>query len=577
MSTADKIAARLAAQGKPLRKSTPEERREWAEQTQAHNAASNAASEAYWTPKLAAEKEARQQQWYAHLDKQKGLLPGTNSAFKQVNNGLIAAGDAAVEKLPGMGNVGNLYKTFAPPGSKFHTEGSLAEKAGRAATGYVAKTVNDGIHNAAKGVAQSAVQKLTGGKRKRQQLGGVGEEDLGIVRPDGRAAADGTRLQKQRRHNAAWETVLERVMDNYGRPALSSVRKNIEGVQKERDANSAHYQYMLQERDEMYPPEMPITDDVHEDFFTQHSEILGTIHEGVESRKKHEKLNKETMPAAKSEVAKLAWLHKQLQEKRMAGRGKWTDRAKSVGTAVGKAALGVGAAYGTAYLANKAIDASKPYVEKASHKVMSAVWDHVADNYAKNKAPLAYGGGPGDAPRLSVQERIEAEKKRKYDEDKFRQVANLVLKQQYHDPAIQYRKDGNAFRQSENVASTMFDASQQREMEANRKWFKAIKEYDEGGYSYWDKEAATAATNSESYKTMASQFTQDMLESEDKRRRLQGEAKNLVGALFEKKNPNWKKHAKMTDAKKARLGVTESAASLPPIGPNIRGIKDIYA
>ena len=60
-------------------------------------------------------------------DKDKGLLPGTTAALTNLNKGLLSIADVAADIgiVPGMTE---LYKTFAPPGSKYYQEGSLSSK-----------------------------------------------------------------------------------------------------------------------------------------------------------------------------------------------------------------------------------------------------------------------------------------------------------------------------------------------------------------------------------------------------------------------------------------------------------------
>ena len=69
-----------------------------------------------------------------NADAAHGWLPGTNDAFGKLNQGLTSIADAAVEHLLPNGFITNAYRAFAPPGSKFHTEGSVEQKAVNAVT-----------------------------------------------------------------------------------------------------------------------------------------------------------------------------------------------------------------------------------------------------------------------------------------------------------------------------------------------------------------------------------------------------------------------------------------------------------
>lgn len=60
-------------------------------------------------------------------DREHGVLPGTNAAFGVINNGLTQLADVAADTLLPP-SVSAVYKTFAPPGSKYHTDGDFASK-----------------------------------------------------------------------------------------------------------------------------------------------------------------------------------------------------------------------------------------------------------------------------------------------------------------------------------------------------------------------------------------------------------------------------------------------------------------
>lgn len=62
------------------------------------------------------------QRWY---DSQSPI----NKFFDKVNNGLISIADSVLSlPIPGLNFVGDMYKTFAPPGSKYYQDGSIGDK-----------------------------------------------------------------------------------------------------------------------------------------------------------------------------------------------------------------------------------------------------------------------------------------------------------------------------------------------------------------------------------------------------------------------------------------------------------------
>ena len=61
-------------------------------------------------------------------EKDKGLLPGTVDAFNKINSGLISVADFAADVGIVPAGMKELYTTFAPPGSKYYTDGSIASK-----------------------------------------------------------------------------------------------------------------------------------------------------------------------------------------------------------------------------------------------------------------------------------------------------------------------------------------------------------------------------------------------------------------------------------------------------------------
>lgn len=91
-------------------------------------------------------KSTEQQRWHDHLDQKNGLLKGTTSTFDKINKGLVKVADTAMDlPIPGVNTfVKTMYKNFAPEGSKFHTEGSFADKAANAGVDAVKSLVGLG-------------------------------------------------------------------------------------------------------------------------------------------------------------------------------------------------------------------------------------------------------------------------------------------------------------------------------------------------------------------------------------------------------------------------------------------------
>lgn len=144
---------------------------------------------------LRAERQAEHDAEYERQQDAKwGLIPGTTRAFGKFAQGAnkvaTTLGDIAVDYVPGMQVVGSLYKAFAPPGSKYYREGTLADKA----KGFAG--------NVAKQVVSGAVKRVAGPTASRML--GMG----GRVRP-GKALAQsyagGSRLAAQARMRRAME------------------------------------------------------------------------------------------------------------------------------------------------------------------------------------------------------------------------------------------------------------------------------------------------------------------------------------------------------------------------------------
>ena len=105
------------------------------ERTQAGMARDAAAS-------ATAEKRA-----FEEMDRKRGLAKGTNSAFNQINKGLIRVADTSVKIADRLGPAAalgsKLYQSFAPRGSQYHKEGSFGDKAGAFATSLASASAKD--------------------------------------------------------------------------------------------------------------------------------------------------------------------------------------------------------------------------------------------------------------------------------------------------------------------------------------------------------------------------------------------------------------------------------------------------
>lgn len=116
------------------------------------------ADQQYWENKKAQEREQRKQraidEYNSQQDAKYGLIPGTSRGFRDFSKGFVDAAtkvvDFAVDKIPGLNLTKDIYKTFAPPGSKFYKEGSIEDKA----KGYVKGKVDEAV-NQVKGQAEA--------------------------------------------------------------------------------------------------------------------------------------------------------------------------------------------------------------------------------------------------------------------------------------------------------------------------------------------------------------------------------------------------------------------------------------
>ena len=90
----------------------------------------------------------RAKKWAEHEQLEYERATPINKFFHNVNKGLMAVADAVVSlPIPGMGFVSDLYKNFAPPGSKFfdiNDRRSLGEKMGDYAKDKAVEMVKDG-------------------------------------------------------------------------------------------------------------------------------------------------------------------------------------------------------------------------------------------------------------------------------------------------------------------------------------------------------------------------------------------------------------------------------------------------
>jgi hypothetical protein len=72
------------------------------------------------------EAQKRQDQ---ETDKRRGLVPGTTAGLRKAKEGAIDFGIKLADELSDIVPIaGSAYKSFAPPGSKFNTQGSVQDK-----------------------------------------------------------------------------------------------------------------------------------------------------------------------------------------------------------------------------------------------------------------------------------------------------------------------------------------------------------------------------------------------------------------------------------------------------------------
>lgn len=173
---------------------------------------------------------------------------------------------------------------------------------------------------------QSPAQLRAEQRRERQRLARE-EEAQGIVRPDGGP----TRYQTQRRNNAGWETILERVLDNYARPGMKMTAAERINIPKEHQ--------VLDRRGIWIKSDLGDAKDA--DDYAMLLEELKEYNKSKEGLFAREKFIDE----GKSDVAKLEWLRYLLQAQRMAGRawqGPAADEGEGAGAGAGAGASGSG-------------------------------------------------------------------------------------------------------------------------------------------------------------------------------------------------------------------------------------------